>query len=921
MRWRFLGSQLVHRRGRTLTLGVGILVAAASFSLLTAAASTSELRVRGAVARNWKTAYDILVRPTGSFTRLERERGLVRENYLSGIFGGITMRQYREIGRISGVQVAAPIANLGYILPFASGARISINKFLTRDPVQLYRLRLAWFADRRLSRYPGQTLYVYFTRRNRFSLSYGVPEELVPGRGIVPVCSGFGDALADAELLHPSPFASGNARAYLQCFSARSPRLVGRYYSPYPRGFVGSATNPSFPVAIAAVDPVEENRLLGLDLAITKGRPLSEEDRAQKRQAGIGFENVVPVILSQKTYVDQPLRVTVERLGIPPGSDVPRKLASSDAYRYMTRLSGQVVGTQNFSSQALYDDLLSQLTQGKPASVQGRWTVSPVTYETRREGPPTASPLSNPRSVWSSEQYESGFYPAPPGNDDVQFRDIVNHPSPYTGQEGSFFGTSVQIVGRFDPEKLPGFNALSRVPLESYYPPQVEPGDDRSRELLGDRALLPSSNLGGYVAQPPFILTTLDAAKAFTDPRFFKGGNRAAPVSVIRVRVKGANGPDAASRERVRRVAAAIHDRTGLAVDITAGSSPTPILVQLPAGRFGRPPLLLREGWVNKGVAVAFLTALDRKSLAVFLLVLVVCVLFLVNGALATVRARRAEIGTLLCLGWSRRSIFGAVLGELALVGLAAGLAGAGLAATLIAVLGLDLALWRAALVAPVAVVLAIVAGVAPAWLATRSAPLHAVRPPVSDRSGRVLPGLVGMAISNLRRLPVRTALAATGLFVGVASLAVLLSLQLAFQGLLTDTLLGEFISVQIRPVDYLSVGLAIALGGLAVADVLALNLRERAPEVVTLRASGWRESDVARLVALEGLGIGLLGGAAGGLIGLLVGGLLFTGPLARIAGLSALAALAGVAVAVVASLVPATIAARMSVPRVLAEE
>ncbi|MDQ5822186.1 MAG: hypothetical protein M3540_12165, partial [Actinomycetota bacterium] len=86
-----------------------------SFVLLSAAATTSDLRVRGSVESNFRNAYDILVRPRGSLTPLERRSRLVRDNYLSGIFGGITLGQYREIERIPGVAIAAPIANMGYV--------------------------------------------------------------------------------------------------------------------------------------------------------------------------------------------------------------------------------------------------------------------------------------------------------------------------------------------------------------------------------------------------------------------------------------------------------------------------------------------------------------------------------------------------------------------------------------------------------------------------------------------------------------------------------------------------------------------------------------------------------------------------------------------------------------------------------------
>ena len=193
--------------------------------------------------------------------------------------------------------------------------------------------------------------------------------------------------------------------------------------------------------------------------------------------------------------------------------------------------------------------------------------------------------------------------------------------------------------------------------------------------------------------------------------------------------------------------------------------------MQLPAGKFGRPALTVREGWTKKGVAFAIVSALDRKSLALFVLILVVSALFLANGAFASVRSRRTEIGTLLCLGWDRRKIFRAVLGELLLVGLTAGLSGTAMAAVLVEVLHLHMSLLRTLLVAPVAMLVALVAGLVPAVRAGRSVPLDAVRPPVvAPRRAGPVRGIGRMALSNLLRLPGRTLLGSAALLVGVAA-------------------------------------------------------------------------------------------------------------------------------------------------------
>src|SRR5439155_20261648 len=108
--------------------------------------------------------------------------------------------------------------------------------------------------------------------------------------------------------------------------------------------------------------------------------------------------------------------------------------------------------------------------------------------------------------------------------------------------------------------------------------------------------------------------------------------------SVIRVRVAGVTGPTPASLNRIKTVAEQIELRTHLTVDIVAGSSPAPTTVAVPADKYGTPALLLSEGWVSKGVAVSILNAVDRSSVALFVLILVVCALFVANSATAAVR-------------------------------------------------------------------------------------------------------------------------------------------------------------------------------------------------------------------------------------------------------------------------------------------
>jgi putative ABC transport system permease protein len=945
---RLLWSQLRHRRGRAAALGLAILVAAASFTLLTASARTSTIQVRHTLTRNFRGAYDILVRPRDSYTPLEREQGLVRDNYLSGIYGGITRKQYIAIRRIPGVEVAAPIANIGTVLP-AGRVTLPLQQFVTGARDRLLRVHFSWKAERGLSHYPGGDVYVYLTDRRFFLWPSPTPyAKTVVTDGArpqpLPICDGFGSS-RPTEL---APFRPVNSQ-YFSCFSTDLDPVLVKTERPYGVEQL-RARNAKisfffyFPVVLAAIDPVQESKLVHLDRAIVSGRYLRANELPRHGRNTL-HTLLVPAIASSRTFLDEQLVATVQPLHVPSGTDLPATLAAGacgvstypcdptkvvggppghprlNAYRFIRRLApGSVLERRVYSA----GDAYGQAVRGPGTAAY--WTSAPVRY--RRLGPDELepTPVDNPDETWLNDfSGDSSYYDQPTDNRDLQFRRLSERTGSNASGGGSQFAPAIRTVGRFDPNRLPGFSPLSRIPLETYYPPKLVGADARSRALLHGKPLLPSQNVGGYAAEPPLLLTTLAGIRPFLDNSRWNNlssRQQRAPISVVRVRVAGVKGPDKLSQQRIKIVAQLIHEQTGLAVDVTAGSSPTPVTVALPQGKFGRPALVLREGWVKKGVAVTYLRALDRKDLALFALILVVCVLFLGNGAFAAVRVRRGEIGALSTLGWSPREVFVAVLGELAVVGVVAGVVGTGLAAALVHWLSLDFPLLRTLYVLPIAVVLALAAGLVPAWRAARGRPLDAIRPPVTGaRSAHRVHGIPTMALVNLGRLPGRTLVGAAGLVLGVAALTVMVGIERDFSGTLVGTLLGDAISVQVRQADFVALGLTLALSALSAADVLHLNLRERRGELVTLRTLGWSDGEVRRLVALEALVLTAGASLVGAGIGVLVGAVVLGVGLAPLAIAAVVAGGSAALAAFAASLLPVGRLHRLSAPEVLAAE
>jgi putative ABC transport system permease protein len=668
------------------------------------------------------------------------------------------------------------------------------------------------------------------------------------------------------------------------------------------------------PVLIAAVDPAAEAKLDGLNHAVVSGHYLSERPNTTPRDGEAEF----PVLASSASGMDEVANTTLQRLAAPqspPDMNV----------RWLVReasVPGHDLVTQRTTAQQAYQHLLaSDVKVGSRPPVLGYWSVGPVSYRRTANGALEPVQVHNPLSIWQT----AGSADVSMDNEDTAYRSISAHIHPgnqYAIGNGGVLATP-KLVGIFNPARIRSFSRLSEVPLGGYEPVLAAPATAASRRALRGADLLPNQNLGGYVSQPVNLVTTLSALPALENSVSY-GANLDVndPISVIRVRVAGVTGPNQVSLERIREVAQQVAVRTHLDVDIVAGSSPAPTTIDLPAGKFGQPALTLAEYWVKKGVAVAILNAIDKSSLALFALILVVCVLFVANSATAAIRGRRRELGVLACLGWTRPRLFAAVLGELAAIGLTAGVLGAAAALPLSAALGLHASMSRAALAVPIAMAVAVVAGLVPAWLAAKAEPVAAVRPAVlAVRRARHPGGLTALAALNVLRTPGRSLVGAISLAVGVTALTLLAALTFAFHGVVVGTLLGNAVAVQVRDVDYVAVVATVALGVLAVADVVFLNIRERAPELATIRTFGWREALLGRLVITEGAIIALAGSILGAALGMACAAT-FAGQLpVRLYLIAGLAVCCGVLVTAAAAFLPAWSLRRLPAGHLLAEE
>ncbi|HEX5595850.1 MAG TPA: ABC transporter permease [Micromonosporaceae bacterium] len=899
-----------------------IMLATTGFCVLTGATTASRLQAVGFIEENYRSAYDILVRPAGSRGELESQQGLLRPNFLSGQFGGLSLDQWRAIQEINGVEVAAPVAMVGYVtvdLDLTVDLTDHVDRSAER---QLLRLSPETVADRGLTQVPGTPAFVYVTRNRlirvrsydngRLMQVYDDGTEL-SYHDVARRC-GLGNVAAPLEVL-------ADGRKELVCNELRDAAIgplvhIVQAYELKPdgtfRNAFGSGQSATerltvrlpavYSMLIAAVDPDQEARLSGLDRAVTSGRYLRTDELPQPT-GGEHSVPAVPLLATDRLATDERMRVAVSALREP---ERVRATESRPDLAPLLREPGAPRPGEERELTSIWADWMTTTTEGGVGEV---WVHDLLTVAS-----PSYQQSGNALRVESTEAPAPERLRTPAGIErfsplalDTALRKIGPD-----SRENLGVVVAGTLVGTVNPEAVMRGRELTGAPMETFVPPQLAGADQRSADALGGKQLLPNSSITGYVAEPPQLFTNLAAL-----PDLLQGVDvRQAemPLSAVRVRVAGIERFDAAARERVRAVAEEIATRTGLDVDIVLGSSGAKQTLILPAGEFGRPQLTVDELWTKKGVAAVIVQAVDAKSMVLLGMVLIACILFVGNAVSAAVRDRRRELAILACHGWPARRLAALILGEAGLLGALAGAAAAMLTMPIARAVGISVPWSRVALAFGVAVLLALAAALVPALRAARSYPAAAVHPATATSRGR--PGaqrtLWRMAVTGARRVPGRTALAALSLAIAVAAMTFAFCVEIAFQGRIVGTVLGDGVSVTIRDIDRFTIAGLLFFSVAAVADVLYLGVRERASEFAALSAMGWSDAAAGRLVSLEGLTIGVLGGVTGAAAAL-VGVWFFAGGLTSAAIVVAAAAtIAGLLLAAAGGVLPAAMVRRM---------
>jgi hypothetical protein len=856
-----------------------------------AVADAAHVQVASQVDAHWRGAYDILVRPHDSHLGLEKTAGVVEPNFLGFTgTGGITLDQLAAIRGLADVELAAPVAFIGYITTTAAAPTIHITTWPSK--LTLYQ------ADLTVATSDGLSQRVLYRQQVRVLLG-------------PPTTTG-GPPLALSD------YGNGNVGSYPD--------------GTYAVDFYGDRMLPGITSPVLAVDPVAEQRLIGqagaslsplVDLAGQDSTAKTFNQAILPREFGqIGMDlarladkpstsnrPVFPILVASQIGSPLTLNLDVSRVGSAIGGALDTAGAPGDVLDQATSLAGSgttPVGKTNADvTKELRPFVPAMLVVGWPGSntlepsgqfkrptefrpaLSGRPTYEGATAPGNRSGLAFQIEPAGIADVGGASGIGSSATTVATGTEQTyRTLDPVDNPLLKDFISAADYDTPFVFapVGTFDMAALtPPADPLTYVPLGAYDPPDTVYVADPAGKPVTPQAMTPTLNPTGLLQVPPLAIADLGAAVAFRG---------SAPIDAIRVRVAGLTGFDEEAKAKVERVASKIA-AMGLDVDIVAGSSPQAVSVYVPAYDTSvKPPADLgwvEQHWTTLGAATRVVQGLGDTNSALLGLATLALLIVIAGLEVLFAATRRREAAVLAAVGWSRAARVRWQVSEALTAG--------------IVVTAVGLAAWAVLGRSPAA--LAVVTGIGAAFplaglVAAVAMPVSAGAVVSSGRGGGLLrrvpvDGLTAFTLRSLAARPGRTLITILALGAAAATTGPALALVATVGLRVGPTRLAGAVGAQLAPYQLALLGLAAA-GSVAFALVaLRSSVADRDDELRSLVASGWLPGHLRGLLRRERVMIALPAALLGGVLAWAV-----AGPVTEATPVASAAAAAGLALSMI---------------------
>lgn len=818
---RFIWQNWWRRKERFFLNLVGVLIISVGLTYLVGLAEMNKGTIVDELQKRWKSSYDIVVRPKGTKSITE-EMGLLDPNYLSGISGGISQKQYETIKNLPNVDVAAPIATI-----------VDLHYYFKVAPYE----------------YDGNGIY---RLNNHYRIDDGIQSDIYTET----IYLAFGDWNVLYENLIDKP-------------------------EDYPiiDGIADDFITIPQTLLLAAIDPEQEAKLVGLDEAIIdigSGRYFNPDDKVHMEILPDSDTPLIdiPIIMSNHSYSNHELTVTFEKLDIPFERKTAEKTLQSIIKKggeaYLDTLPSTMTKTYSLTSKEIFNKLMSSISgfdteSGKPVD-RTLYLDEPDGFQHVNLERPSALQYANKQSPYS-ERWPIAFQLKKIQYDDAgytkeSFREMKTFA--FNLDQDSWPYVRHRWIGFYDPSKLTiSKDPTNELPMETYRPANSKLVLDKNLKPINPPfTLIPSNSLTNdaldFIAEPPVLLTTLEAAEAIVGDK---------PISAIRIKVKDVNDLSEDSQAKVEKVAEEIKQKTGLMTDITLGSSPQPTLINVPAINDREETGWFEQPWVKLGTSITIFREARIGFSGLILTIMAVAIIYVWASSLVSLLSRRKEFAVLLAVGWKPSQLSRLFFLQSLLLGLAVALISWTMLGWMYFASDATVDPFRFTLTGLIGFLIYVLGAIIPAFLAIRIQPYEAMQVGEISKTGKRLirtSGIGTMAFNHFIGKWRRSLLSIVAIALPTSLLALFLYITFRLRGVMYTTWLGQYVALEIGPVHYTSMIVALVIAILTTAEMMWQNISERQVELSLLKALGWKNRHIRYLIWIEGFFTGLFAAIIG---------------------------------------------------------
>ncbi|WP_430789498.1 FtsX-like permease family protein [Virgibacillus flavescens] len=800
--FKLIWNSWMRNKERFLLSVIGVVLISGVLIYLFSLTESTQGTVNETLQKKWESAYDLVVTPPDTVMNKDQ---LMEPNFLNGINGGISYKEYETIKAISDVEVAAPLSVMGY-------TQLSLtvrDAFKVSEP-GLYKVNIQKTHHNNL-----------FKTKLLDTTFYSV----VGWTGSLPDLN-FGAYLLDAG------------------FTLRNDQLI------------------------VGIDPEQEAKLVGLNDSIlnsNNSRYLNKNDTGKQ---DVKSDQVfhLPVILNQNSFSNSNYKVTLEKLEIPFQTEEEQiksaeKVREGNGEEFLKKIDTATVDEYTVTGKKLekmYFQTLSDPSKNPLVDIgisQLLSASSPLNYQKINSPYPKRwkvgykvenQPLNIDESLFPKEYFSTFVFRQP------KFID-------YKMENGrpSFPITELNIVGKYDPTKLQiSKDPLTKLPVQTYRPAEANVVlDEKGDPLNPIKKIKGSGSPTALLPNPPNLLTTIKAAE------MVMGGDS---ISSIRIKVKGIENIGDASQEKLESVKKDIQDKTGLQVIITRGSSPQPTITKII--NKGVTEGWMEQTWIHVGASIAILRETSLGYTSVLLAVLLIGIMYVLATSYVSFLTNRKEYSIFLALGWRtgmlRKMIVAEAVSYVLLITVLTFVV-----EYILAQNEADFNFAKIGLISLTSLFIYGFGILLPLVQVGRLKPYQGIKTgEIGSKTKRIFKNqsIIGLVINQIVQRPWRNLLSILAIALPSTLLSFYLFVSFRLDGVLYTSYLGEFIAVEVNESHYFIMGAALLVGVLTTAELMWQNIVERQNELALFKSIGWKNRTVGISIIFEGAVIGFLAGLVG---------------------------------------------------------